>query len=300
MDSSAQKVWQTVVIGGGIVGICSALALQQRGIDVLLFDPLDERARASYGNAGVVSCGSIFPIAGPQILGRSLGYLMGRDPSVRIRKRSLLASLPWARSFLDHCNVTSRNAAANQLVPFTRSAWPAHEALAQLVGTQALLRHTGWIRLYRDDAAWHAAARERGLLKNYGVALTDLTAAQLREIEPALSHRYAAGSMIDDAGAVRSPDALLRACYQFFSANGGVIQRGSCRELKPTGNTISVLGEGVSSGQSAIKAQTVVIAAGAWSGAVLKPLSAQLSIRLPLAAERGYHQHMVQIADGPL
>lgn len=295
MDSSSPKVWPVVVIGGGIVGICSALALRQRGFDVLLIDPLDEHRRASYGNAGVVSCGSILPMAGPHVPGKALGYLMGRDPGVRIRKRSILASLQWAKVFLAHCNPSARNAAAQQLMAFTRAAWPAHEALAQSLHTQALLQHAGWIRLYRDAAMWQAGANERALLMRYGVALTDLTAMQLRQLEPALSPRYVAASMIDDAGAVRSPDALVRACYESFVACAGVVRQGYCRHLNISDTTIDIIVDG-----SVVSAKSVVIAAGAWSSGLLKSLSAQLSLRLPLAAERGYHRHMTQSAGQPL
>ena len=299
MNFSPQKVWPVVVVGGGIVGICSALALRQRGFDVLLIDPLDEHRRASFGNAGVVSCGSIFPMAGPQIPAKAFGYLMGRDPGIRIRKRSVLASLQWAKVFLAHCNTESRNAAARQLMSFTRAAWPAHLALAQTLRTQSLLKNTGWIRLYRDAAMWHAAASERALLASFGIALTDLNAAQLREYEPALSDRYFAGSMIDDAGAVQSPDALVRACYQTFSAIGGVIKQGFCRQWQVTDESINLLGEGEGFDGAAIRAQSVVIAAGAWSAQLLKQLPAALSIALPLAAERGYHQHLTQSAGQP-
>ena len=304
MNFSSQKVWPVAVIGGGIVGICSALALRQRGVDVLLIDPLDEHRRASYGNAGVVSCGSIFPMAGPQVPAKALGYLMGRDPGIRIRKRSGLASLAWAKVFLAHCNTASHDAAARQLTALTRAAWPAHVALAQVVHTQSLLKNIGWIRLYRDAAMWQAAASERALLKSYGVALTDLNAAQLREHEPALSHRYFAGSMINDAGAVQSPEALIRACYQTFRAIGGVIKQSFCRQLQATDESINLLVEDQGAGQgkgagfdgAAIRAQSVIIAAGVWSGALLKQLRAQLAIALPLAAERGYHQHLTQVA----
>ena len=289
MESQSNKVWTVVVIGGGIVGICSALALKERGVDVALIDPLDEHRRASFGNAGVVSCGSILPMAGPHVPSRALGYLLGQDPSVRIRKRSLVANLPWARSFLAHCNSASRDQAANHLVPLTRGAWAAHQTLAKKTRTESLLAHRGWIRLYRDSAAWNSALAERNLLRDHGVALTDLNAAQLRETEPALAHRYVAGSMIDDAGAVSRPDELIRACYRRYADLGGVILRTRCQEITLKESAIALLMQG-----SEVAAKSVVIAAGAWSGNLLRRLSGPLNIRLPLAAERGYHQQLRQ------
>jgi D-amino-acid dehydrogenase len=43
------------VIGAGIVGITTALELQQRGLDVLLIDRDEPGKQTSFGNAGVLS-----------------------------------------------------------------------------------------------------------------------------------------------------------------------------------------------------------------------------------------------------
>ena len=43
---------EIAVIGGGMVGLACALALRERGLDVVLCDPGEARARTSYGNAG--------------------------------------------------------------------------------------------------------------------------------------------------------------------------------------------------------------------------------------------------------
>ncbi len=45
------EIADIVVIGGGMVGLASAIALRDRGLDVILCDPGEARARTSYGNA---------------------------------------------------------------------------------------------------------------------------------------------------------------------------------------------------------------------------------------------------------
>ena len=52
-----------VVIGGGIVGICTAIALAERGVPVRLIDRDAPGQGASMGNAGVIS-----PSQGPQLV----------------------------------------------------------------------------------------------------------------------------------------------------------------------------------------------------------------------------------------
>ena len=49
---------QAVVIGAGIVGICTALALQARGHAVALIDRDDPAGKASRWNAGVLATSS--------------------------------------------------------------------------------------------------------------------------------------------------------------------------------------------------------------------------------------------------
>src|SRR5262245_42562803 len=51
------------VIGGGIVGLASALELQRRGIATLLFDPAMLPRSASWGNAGHIATEQVEPLA---------------------------------------------------------------------------------------------------------------------------------------------------------------------------------------------------------------------------------------------
>ena len=58
---------QVGVIGAGIVGICTTLALVERGYEVTLFDRDPPASGASHGNAGVVSPWSGVPQSIPGV-----------------------------------------------------------------------------------------------------------------------------------------------------------------------------------------------------------------------------------------
>ena len=62
-----QSEAQTVVVGAGIVGICTALYLQDKGRQVTLVDRLAPGEGTSSGNAGIISVGSVHPEAMPGI-----------------------------------------------------------------------------------------------------------------------------------------------------------------------------------------------------------------------------------------
>ena len=57
-----------VVIGGGIVGVCTALELQRTGNNVTLIDRKKPGRETSYGNAGVLSESSVMVINNPSLL----------------------------------------------------------------------------------------------------------------------------------------------------------------------------------------------------------------------------------------
>ncbi len=58
---------EAIVIGAGIVGICSALALQDKGFNVSVFDRDGPAEGTSYGNAGVISPWSCVPQSLPGV-----------------------------------------------------------------------------------------------------------------------------------------------------------------------------------------------------------------------------------------
>jgi D-amino-acid dehydrogenase len=294
----APKIWPIAVIGAGIVGACTALQLRLRGFETLLIDPLDELERASFGNAGVISSGSIFPMAGPSIRANIVNYSLGRDPGLRLRYSRLPFVLGWIYSFLQRCNPSDREHVTQLLIGFTQAAWPAHQRLASLLQTKQLLSERGWLRLYRTQQSFDGSQPERDRLRSAQVAITDLSAAQLRELEPCIAPVFAAGSLINDARSVQNPGALLRSVLRAFTDRGGIVVRAKANALFSHLDALQIHAPDLQ-----IRAHRVVVAAGAWSVQLLDPWLKSIgrpnNIRVPFAAERGYHQHFEQQANKP-
>ena len=69
-----------LIIGSGIVGICSGIELINRGYTVTLMDPNKPGSQTSYGNAGVITDASLMIVNNPQLL-KSLFSLIFKDNS---------------------------------------------------------------------------------------------------------------------------------------------------------------------------------------------------------------------------
>ncbi|OYW79611.1 MAG: hypothetical protein B7Z26_07770, partial [Asticcacaulis sp. 32-58-5] len=54
---------KAIVVGGGVVGLNIALALQSKEIEVILLDAEPVRKAASYGNAGHIAIEQVEPLA---------------------------------------------------------------------------------------------------------------------------------------------------------------------------------------------------------------------------------------------
>lgn len=277
-----------VVVGAGIVGLCCGLALQERGLSVTLIDRGEPRGQASFGNAGVISPGSILPLAGPSVWRNFGRYIGGHEAAVRLRWSALAASMPWAIGFLRASNEGSQLRSATALAPFTAAGPSAHIALADRFGLRQYYRYGGWLKLYRDRAAFDAGKRERALLADHGIKAAALSAAELTDLEPSLDARFTHALWITDALSVDSPGAFLERLFESFAAGGGTIRIGVADQIIQEDDqvVVKVGGEG-------FDGRFGVLAPGAWAKHLLQPLG----YRLPLAVERGYHRHIDWRAD---
>ena len=280
------------IVGGGMVGTATALACLARGLSVTLVDPGGIRNAASYGNAGVISRGSLFPVAGPGVLKKLPRYALNRDVAIRVDYGSLLAVAPWLIAFMRRCNEASWREAAAALDPLCAAAYDEHWRVAGEIGARDLIMRRGWVKLYRSEEAFVAGALERELLGQHKVAFEVIDGAELPQFEPALKRRYARAVWHTETGSVRDPGALVQAYETAASQRGATLAAARARTVEEDGDGATVLLDG----GGEIRAKTVVIAAGA----AAHDLTRTMGYRLPLAAERGYHRHFTDAGEHKL
>ena len=287
MDLS-EECFDVVVVGGGIGGLSVALEAQSRGLSVAIVDPGVATDRASHGNAGVLSRGSIFPMAAPGIRARLPRYALGRDIAVRARLRSLPHLLPWLVRFLAAAEEGAWSRAAAALDPMVAQAFDRHVAMAELVGGRHLIRRNGWLRLYRSTQGLAGSRLERQVLAQQRVNFHCLGEDEIRQLEPHLAHRFSHGIFFPDTGSVESPGELVELYRAAAEARGAVFVAATSDAIVEAEGRMAV-----QVGGRSIEGSHVVLAAGARSAA----LARTLGYRFPLAAERGYHRHF-DLADG--
>ena len=147
-----------VIIGGGIVGITSALELQRRGHRVVLLDRGQPGRETSYGNTGVLSDASIVIVNNPGLLKQLPGLIRNKGCKLRYSPGFVLKRLFWVLRFLSHCTRRHLEHAAASLRAIQVLSLDLHKTLIAEAGVDHLLRHTGWLKVFRSQD-YSAASR---------------------------------------------------------------------------------------------------------------------------------------------
>src|SRR5262252_7793961 len=100
MMSENKNNKDVVVLGAGIVGVSSAYAARQRGLSVTLVDRREPGSETSYGNAGILSSGSIFPLNTPALFDVLPKYLFNTHPALSWNLSWSLRNADWIVRFL--------------------------------------------------------------------------------------------------------------------------------------------------------------------------------------------------------
>lgn len=272
----------TIVLGAGIIGVCTALHLQARGQRVSLVDIKAPGEGTSFGNAGLIERSSVVPYAFPREFWRLLRYGLNRQSDVRYSPRHLPQAVPWLLSYWRHSAPEPLAAAARAMRPLIERCVLEHDALVEQAGLGHLIRADGWIEIFRCPRALQRARQEARARSVYGLHFELLDAAQLRAREPGLSEAVCGGVHWLDPKTVRDPGSLVKGYAALFASRGGRVLEGDARSLQATSPGWQVM-----TAQGALSAAQAVIALGPESDALLRPLG----YRIPLGIKRGYHMH---------
>jgi D-amino-acid dehydrogenase len=159
------------------------------------------------------------------------------------------------------------------------------EALLADIGLSDWLSDEGCLSLYADAAEFKVDRDHIEILERFGIPHDILSGQSLRELEPELSERIGMAVRFPQNRSIRDPYRLVMGLADRFTALGGRIERGAVAGFTRSDRITGVV---LADGRH-LSADTVVIAAGAYSG----KLSARLGEPIPLETERGYHTQIM-------
>lgn len=272
-----------VVLGAGIIGICTALQLQRAGMEVALVDHGAPGEGTSFGNAGLIERASLYPYAFPRQLSTLLRYAGNRSVEAHYHWGALLRIAPQLARYWWNSAPQRHERIMQAARPLIEHSVHAHNELAALAQTQQVLHTDGWIKVARHQATLDRLLTDVTHLQGFGLQIDVLDRAALRLLEPSLSDAVQGGVHFRDPLSVRDPIDLSRAYVAYFEKIGGLCWHGDAQSLTQiAGGQWQVDTE-----EGAVQTERAVLCLGAWTGSITR----RLGYRFPLFVKRGYHKH---------
>ena len=295
-----------IIIGAGVIGAATALALQKDGHAVTLIDQSAPCSGASFGNAGAIVNGSCAPTAMPGILFDALQMITRSDSPLTLHPAYLHKILPWLLRFILQSRTSAVNRNAHALHALSQHAVASWQHLIGQSELSNLFKSSGWLKVYESDKTFASTRKARELLDKMGTRYELLNQSQIHDLEPNLALIFRHGLYQSDSMSISNPGRLVKGMVKQFVNGGGAyaqfrvdqikVNQFEVNQIRDDQQAVRNNGVQLSGPSGNLAADKVLIAAGAWS----RPLAKQLGDVIPLDTERGYHLMLPESTQGLL
>lgn len=271
------------VLGAGIVGLATAYALHQRGMQVTVVDQAQPGAGASGGNGGQLSYSYVQPLADASIWRQLPRLLLSPSSPFKLRPQWDTHQWRWGLDFLRACNQSTSGRSTQRLLALAALSRHHFEAMLQAERLACDFSRTGKLVLYGTPAGLEAAHRQMALQRAWGSPQEAVSARQCVDIEPALAHyeRHIAGAIYTPSECAADCLAVCQGLHRLLAARGVRFVLGA-RIEGFVRNAQRIAAATTSAG--AIEAQQFVLALGSGS----QHAARMLGFRLPIYPLKGY------------
>ncbi|MFQ5651741.1 MAG: NAD(P)/FAD-dependent oxidoreductase [bacterium] len=269
-----------LIIGGGAIGICTAYYLSRSGLRVTVVEKGKIGSGCSDKNAGLIVPSHIIPLAAPGMVAKGLKWMFNPESPFYLKPRLDRDLLAWLWSFSRACKPARMRRSVPVLNELLQASDGLFDDLATTLQNTFGLERKGLIMLYKTGQALQAEAKDAELAVEMGHDVRLLTPGELAELEPNI-RMSAAGGIYYSHDAHLDPARFVAAVRR--SLNPELVQvhpETAVQNLDvANGRIISV-----STSRGIFEAREVVLAAGAWSSALVKGLG----LNMLLQAGKGY------------
>jgi D-amino-acid dehydrogenase len=272
-----------IVLGAGMVGVSTAIALRDRGWDVVLVDRKTPGQETSFGNAGIIQVECVEPPAMPRSVPDLFDIALGRTNDVHYSFRELPFHAATLARYWWYSETRRHRAIARAWASLIGQATATHGVLIERAGVDNLIQRNGYRVLYRNQRDFETAIVDAERLREtYGVPYFIRSMQEMAWDEPSLKQAGVGGIHWRGPWTASDPGALVASYADLFARLGGRFATGEADTLATKGS-----GWTVKTGDGQAEAEQVVFALGPWSGDVLK----RFGHRFPMVRKRGYHMH---------
>jgi len=261
------------IIGGGIIGLCSAYYLAKEGFQVSVFDKSDMTDGCSYGNAGMIVPSHIIPLAQPGMIAQGMKWMFDSQSPFYVKPRLSTDLIKWGMQFYKHANkkhVEKAMPALRDLSLLSKELYPDFVK----EDNSFFYDEKGLLMLFKTEKTAEEMHHEGKIAENLGLGVNYLSKDDVSQLE--------SGTKTDVIGGIHyTSDAHLypQKFMQFIKIQlnklGVTIYKNTdVTDFKISNNIILE----VVTSKGNFATDEVVLATGSWSPEIAKKLQTSISL----------------------
>jgi D-amino-acid dehydrogenase len=271
---------KVTIIGGGVIGLCSAYYLQKAGYEVTVIDRNNITDGCSFGNMGYISPSHFIPLATPGIISQGLKWMMSSSSPFYIKPRLNLELMRWGMTFWRRStakNVEQNAPHLNNLLQLSRHLM--NDLKNELPDSFDMIEKGCWM-LYKSEKTGDHEKHLAEQANHFGLKTISCTAQQVQEYETMVELNIAGGVLYLDDCHIDS-SKFMRTLHNHLEQQGAAFRLNTeVRSFEKSNGRITA----VVTNKEKISSDEFIIANGSW----LRNISKLLGIKMLMQPGKGY------------
>ncbi len=279
------------IIGGGVVGLCTAWFLNKKGVDVTVIDRDDCSKGTSFGNAGMIVPSHFIPMASPGVIAKGLKWMFKSTSPFYIKPQLNWSLLQWLWKFYKSCNEKHVKKSIPLLLEFNQWSKSIYDQINDELGSDVGLEHKGLLMLYRTKSQEVEEIEMAEEAHSIGVDVKVLSCTDVQTLEKDVQLDVRGGIYFPGDAHIH-PGVFMRFLKKELEMRGVEFIKGEIATIHRNSDRISKL---VMRDGSDMEIDKLIVTAGSWTSRLLK----SVGVKLLLQPGKGYSFTQSKPSDSP-
>lgn len=175
---------QVTIIGGGVIGLCSAYYLHRAGYEVTVIERGTITDGTSFGNAGYVSPSHFIPLASPGIVAKGLRWMLSSTSPFYIKPRLNIDLVRWCLTFWKQANARTMERNIPSLNNILQLSRELTSDIKKDLGNHFRMQEIGIFMLWKNPSVEKHEQELAEEAKHLGIETQFYTGQQVQQMEP--------------------------------------------------------------------------------------------------------------------
>ncbi len=270
---------KVIVIGGGVIGYCSAYYLQKSGHEVTILEKSDASISPSYWNAGMIVPSHFIPLASPGVIAKGLKWMLSSTSPFHIKPRFDKDLVQWLWEFYKHSNSSHVNSSTVLLKDMNQLSNLLFQEIIE-ENNFNINKKDGLLMVFNTEKGKKEEIETAEKATELGIQAEILNNDALSSLEPNITYR-AKGAIHYPGDAFMSPSNFMHSLEMSLINNGvNILKNQKVTGFEQATNLVS----SVQTEKEAFQCDKIVLASGIHSFSLGK----LLGLYIPMQGGKGY------------